>query len=185
MSKIHVKLGSAVPAGITVDTDLMVPGQIGVYQKLWDESPALRYIVEYGFKQTLNDKLAGYMKKYPATTPEMALAVVQKKLDAIIAGTIAVRDGGTRITDPVAREARRLATLAWDNDYTDQQRKVALTRHMRRESVDEKIARSAIITAIAATDSMMERARKNVADLPVVDLDTISPDSDEESEDNE
>jgi hypothetical protein len=171
MTTFNVKLGAAVPRGIAIDSTAMVAeGDREAYSRLWNANPALQYIVEYGWKQSLNDKLAGAVKKFPEYTQDMFLALVEKRRDAILAGTIAVRPGGSRITDPVLREARRLAILAWNGDYTDAARKTALVAIMRRDNVDDKTAKATIITALAATEAMVTQARANLAAAPKVDL---------------
>lgn len=161
MTILHIACGEKVPAGVDVDVSF-IPAE------LWAESAPLRYIVEYGFKQSLNDAIASPDWK---GKPELARAQVLKRLDAIMAGS--VRAIGTRETsDPVAAEAFRIAAQWW-KDTDDQARKTKLTTVMRAHNMDEKTAKKAILTAYAKLDDVRARAAENIHNrkAPVVDVD--------------
>lgn len=73
---------------------------------------ALRYVVEYGLKQSLNDAIAAVKTTDTDYSREATGAIAAKRLDAILAGT--VRQAGTReATDPVGVEAKKLARAAF------------------------------------------------------------------------
>lgn len=70
----------------------------------------LRYLVDYGWKQSLSDSYAG------AEDADDAEGRLLKRMDKILAGDMSVRDGGTRTTDPVEKEYKRLRAIqetAW------------------------------------------------------------------------
>lgn len=64
------------------------------------ESDVLAHVFQYGLKQVLNDAAAG------GKTTDEKVALFNKKLEALYEGTLRA----ARESDPVAREARRIAT---------------------------------------------------------------------------
>lgn len=97
---------------------------------------ALAYIFAYGLKQCLNDSRSA------AKTEGEAQGMVQKKLDALYAGTI--RSVSTRTSDPVMAEAKRLATA------------ILKTKKIKREQLtDDQYAK--------LVEKFMEQAKVNVA----------------------
>lgn len=71
---------------------------------------SLEYIFAYGLKQVLNDARSSAAKvaeEEGLDVADVARAMVQKKLDALLSGDIRATSG--RTSDPVAREAKRLA----------------------------------------------------------------------------
>jgi len=62
------------------------------------------YLIEYGMRQALNDRVAG------ESDADKGMALVEKRLAGWIDGT--VRSMGNREVDPVNTEAKRLAEVA-------------------------------------------------------------------------
>ena len=66
-------------------------------------SSALAYLIEYGFKQSLQDSVAGVKKaaleegQTEADAEALVLSTMQVRFDAIIAGEVATRSQGPRL----------------------------------------------------------------------------------------
>lgn len=62
------------------------------------------FVIVYGLKQLLNDSIVS------GESDDERNGLLDKKLDKLLEGTLSIRDGGTRETDPVAVELTKLAT---------------------------------------------------------------------------
>lgn len=62
------------------------------------------FVIVYGLKQLLNDSIVS------GESNEERNGLLDKKLDKLFEGTLSIRDGGTRESDPLARAITRLAT---------------------------------------------------------------------------
>lgn len=125
------------------------------------ENPALRYVVEYGLKQSLNDAIAGVKVDAPDYNRANATALVLKRLDAIMAGN--VRQPGTReASDPIGVEAKKLARAALMAD--DQKRKAAMTavRQAGNAGKDAEII-ALIVGKMAENAVWRDAAEKSIA----------------------
>jgi hypothetical protein len=91
------------------------------------------YIIEYGMRQSLNDRVAG------ETDLKEGMALVQKRLDGWIAGT--VRAMGTREVDPVKTESKRLALVAVKNAIREKGKKIADFEDQLPDLVDAYLAK--------------------------------------------
>lgn len=135
MTTFNIALGSKVPGGIMVDLDMA-------------NEPAIAYLVEYGLKQSLNDAIAAIKVTDADYSPEATRAIVEKRLAAIMTGT--VRQAGTReASDPVGAEAKKLARAAF-NAKPEQTRKAAMTA-FRQAGItgDDKTVIAAIVDKMA------------------------------------
>lgn len=106
---------------------------------------SLDYIFAYGLKQCLSDARSA------AKSADEAKGMVQKKLDALLAGTIRV--AGSRTTDPVGQEAKRLARLAIDAA-------LKAKRIKRADLPEGKYAEA--VTKYAAREDVLAQAKANV-----------------------
>ena len=62
------------------------------------------FVTNYGLKQLLNDSFVS------GESDEERNDLVNRKIEKLYAGTLSIRDGGTRESDPLAREITKLAT---------------------------------------------------------------------------
>lgn len=62
------------------------------------------FVIAYGLKQLLNDSIVS------GESNEERNGLLDKKLDKLFEGTLSIREGGTRESDPLARAITRLAT---------------------------------------------------------------------------
>lgn len=62
------------------------------------------FVINYGLKQLLNDSIVS------GETDSERNGLLDKKLDKLFEGTLDVREGGTRESDPLARAITRIAT---------------------------------------------------------------------------
>lgn len=62
------------------------------------------FVFNYGLKQLLNDSFVS------GETDEERHNLLERKVEKLYAGTLSIRDGGTRESDPLAREITKLAT---------------------------------------------------------------------------
>jgi hypothetical protein len=191
MTKINVELGSR--GSIVVDLDAMFTNSNASreFENIWAESTALRYIVQYGFKQSLNDAHATMTKKSGATDA-IAMSAVDKRLDAIMSGT--VKQAGTRqVRDPVGAEANRLAWAFWHvktrGNAAYRVAAIAKARAMlKMVDADEKDIVRAIVASLAAQPSRIDEARANIeranedAATSDIDLDELFGSDEEEAE---
>lgn len=156
---------------IDVDTTRLIDAERQAeWPAVWNDSARLRYALIYGLTQTLNDAHASLA--YPANSADAIMGTVQKKLDAVYAGT--VRTGGTGgesgPVDPVVIEARKLARVAFmKNKKEDREAAVAQMRNMPAfakyaagKKRDSRIV-AAIVRVMARDESIMATARENVA----------------------
>lgn len=130
-----VSLGSKVPGGIDVTIDST-------------NQAAIDYLVEYGLKQSLNDAIAAIKVTDADYTVDGTKAIVEKRLAAIMAGT--VRQAGTReASDPIMAEAKKLARQSF-NSRNEQTRKTAMTA-FRKAGVtgDDKTVIAVIVDRLA------------------------------------
>ena len=97
---IHITIAKVSKAGFdgTIDID-------------WDALPdnVKTHIIEYGLRQSLNDRVAGE-KVTDEESADNAMALVVKRVDGWHEGIVRTHTGGT--VDPVATEARRIAETA-------------------------------------------------------------------------
>lgn len=80
------------------------------YEKL---SKRMKYLVDYGWKQSTADSFAS------AKNAEEFEGKLNARIDKILAGEMVIRDGGTRTTDPVEKEIKRLVeekVAAWNRE---------------------------------------------------------------------
>lgn len=122
---------------------------------------ALRYVVEYGLKQSLNDAIAAVKTTDTDYSREATGAIAAKRLDAILNGT--VRQAGTReAADPIGVEAKKLARAALVAD--DQKKKAAMTawRQAGGTGTDPEVL-TAIVAKMAAAPTWRAAAEKTIA----------------------
>lgn len=158
MNIFNVALGSKVPGGIDIDLDTLSP-------------VATDYLIRYGLKQALNDSHAAMKPSDPDYSSANVLATVEKRLAAIMSGT--VRQGVAReASDPIGAEAKKIAAEWW-KALGDQKRKANLTTVMKAHNMDEKSARAAILASYAKRPETRADAEENLnARKPVeVDID--------------
>lgn len=191
MTKLHIALGEKVPAGIAVDLDHMFGDESdrSMFQVAYDNSAALRYIVDYGWKQSLNDCISAVKTSANDYTVEKTLALVEKKMAAIMAGTVRQAGVGRTVSDPITAEARKLARAAF-MAKGDQIRKNAMTA-FRKAGVTGKDAEivAAIVTKMVADNPafMTEAAQiiasreSAIADLADINLDDLFAESEEQT----
>lgn len=125
-------------------------------------SAALRYVVEYGLKQSLNDAIAAVKTTDTDYSREATGAIAAKRLDAILSGT--VRQPGTReASDPVGVEAKKLAREAF-NKKPEAVRAAAI-RAVEATQPDIKTAAAVaiIVAAMAKTDAWRAAAEESIA----------------------
>jgi hypothetical protein len=191
MNTIKIALGNKVPDGVTIDVLGMIPDGIEPEQfvAIWNASPALRYIVDYGWKQTLNDAIAGIKLTDKDYSVRTTLAIVEKKIAAIIGGTVKAGRTVVRAADPIAAEARHIAEALFKAKPIETRKKAIADMRLASPTLDDAKARSAIISLIAATEGVKAQAVANVAArqaAPSFDLAALmaAPETDEgESED--
>jgi hypothetical protein len=198
MNAIKIALGNKVPDGVTIDVLGMIPDGIEPEQfvAIWNASPALRYIVDYGWKQTLNDAIAGIKLTDKDYSVRTTLAIVEKKVNAILGGTVKAGRTVVRAADPIAAEARHIAEALFKAKPIETRKAAIAAMRATDAALDDAKARSAIISLIAATDGVKAQAAATVAArqaAPSFDLAALmaapSGESDEdesdESEDSE
>lgn len=141
-----VSLGSKVPSGIDVTIDPT-------------NQTALDYLIEYGLKQSLNDCIAAIKVTDADYTADKTKAIVLKRLDAIMAGTVQ-RAGTREASDPYAAEIKRLA-FATFKALPDQKRKSAMLAVIKA-GLNEKDAKAHIIGLYMKDDGIIAKAKANV-----------------------
>lgn len=119
----------------------------------YDALPAVsqEYIINYGLRQVLNDaaaSVAGDDKDVVAKT----LALVNKRLDRILAGTVNIRESSGRTANPVQAEAIELALGTVRGEWKKAGRKT-----------DAKAMLVAAKTKVAANPAYLHIAEGNVA----------------------
>lgn len=99
---------------IDVDLDRMFESDTEreAFATLFRTSSALRYFMHRGMIEGLTDAYATDTKKGGGTN-ETGMALVAKKLDAIMSGTLGERVGRGSAKTPVEREAMRIAWADW------------------------------------------------------------------------
>lgn len=142
MTNIIITLGTKADP-INVDVT-----KLGLDEGTWQASAPLRYVVEYGLKQSLNDAIAAVKVDAPDYSRANAGALVEKRLNAILTGS--VKQAGTReASDPVMAEARKLAKAAF-NAKPEQVRKTAMLAALKANlATDDKSAIAAIVEQLA------------------------------------
>lgn len=103
---------SKVSRGINLDVVDLLPADaademVAAFVSAWEASPALRYAVQYGLTQSVNDAHAAM--KLSDNSPDAIVAVAEKKLEAILTGSVS-RGGGGATRNPLETEIRKLAT---------------------------------------------------------------------------
>ena len=129
---------------------------------------SIEYALQYGFKQSLQDAAAqpaSEAAKEDEATPESIAAAIDgamsKRLDAIRAGTVAIRGGGVRVTDPFESAVR---------DVIDEVlAKSAKKSGKKLPKGDELIALRAKVRA-ANTAAIESEAKRRVASSIEVEL---------------
>lgn len=85
--------------GVTRTVELTVPEKL--------PEATIKYLIDYGWKQSLSDAFAA------AKDAHEFEGKLRARFDKLVAGTMSEpRTGGTRTTDPVEREVKRLVTIA-------------------------------------------------------------------------
>lgn len=146
MTQITITFGNKAPS-MAIDAT-----RLGITADQWNANPALRYVAEYGLKQSLNDAIAGIKTTDADYTAEKTTAIVLKRLDAIMSGSVRTL-GPRESVDPVAAEMLKVAR-EWFRAQGDQDRKVAMT-NARKAGVVGKDAEviTAIVKALVADSS--------------------------------
>jgi hypothetical protein len=135
------------------------------------------YVYEYGLRQIINDAMADKTDDDGnALAPEVIVAKADKRIDALMAGTIKQRAvGSTEPLDPVEAEAWRIAKadlVARTKEIKIPKglkgdvallARVNMSRNSRRLSEFETLA-NAIEGMIAAVPAIMKKAQQNVKD---------------------
>jgi hypothetical protein len=128
---------------------------------------ALEHIVYIGLRNVLMDSHANVTEKdYPIEAERVAAAraMAGKKLAALLAGEVRkVAERGPR-GDAVAREALRLADIAF-MAYSKDKRDAAIKGAMAKAQLDEKAARRAILNQLVKARDLTAQAEKNLAAL--------------------
>jgi len=99
---------------ITVSTfDLVNGNEIAAAQLdlMLANCKPVAYAIAYGLTQSVNDAHAALTRAVDGT--EKVMAAAQKKLNAILAGTVKVRGAARTHADPVMHEATKLANKWW------------------------------------------------------------------------
>jgi hypothetical protein len=136
-----------------------------------------RYAYEYGLRQIINDAMADKTDDDGnALAPEVIVAKADKRIDALMAGTIKQRGvGSTEPLDPIEAEAWRIAKadlVARTKEIKTPKglkgdaallARVNVSRNSRRLSEFETLA-NAIEGMIAAVPAIMKKAQQNVKD---------------------
>lgn len=116
----------------------------------WDALPQASkdFVVHYGLKQLLADS---HVSGKSADEKE---GLLNKKLDKLLEGTLAIRDGGTRTGDPVARELTKLATAKVD---------AHITKKLGKKVKDvSKTDYATLMAKARALPALQEQAKANV-----------------------
>jgi len=183
-----IKLGK----GITRDVEtsrLVANDDAATLDAIIARSPRLVALVDYGWKQWLDDSHANVKMKSYAATPDgraQCKADSEKKVDArlaaIYSGTVQKKGGGVRKAgmSPVMREAIELAKI-WFNARlkaakADMEALVKAT--MAEKSIDSKTA----VALIIANHAMTEKVQKAAVAMAAAKAAIID---DDESEDDE
>jgi len=192
MNMLKIALGNKVPAGVTIDPLEMIPDGFdqAQFRAIWEGSPALRYIVDYGWKQTLNDAIAGIKLTDKDYSVSMTRAIVEKKINAILGGTVKAGRTVVRAADPIAAEARHIAEALFKAKPVETRKAaIAAMRATDTEAfADDAKARAAIIKLIADTDGVKAQAAATVAArqaAPSFDLAALMAAPSGESDDDE
>lgn len=125
----------------------------------------LAELVYHGLTQKIGDAAAGSKGNADEATGMMA-----KVRDALYEGNWGVkREGGARITDPVARAAMAIAGLELD---AMKEKKSILAAVVTKYDVTPAKARSMVLAKIAAKPDVQERAKEQVREMAAApDLD--------------
>lgn len=115
---------------------------------------AIAYLFDYGVKQALNDARSA------AKTKDEALALVAKKVDALMAGN--TRIASARTGDPVMRRAKEIA-------------KAMIEAALRKANKKADNMGDLVGALLAKKPEIMEQARKEVeaAQATAIDLDDL------------
>jgi len=114
---------------------------------------SLDKIIAYGFQQLLNDAAA------PAKNESEIDALVQKRLDNLRAGVL--RAATVRVGDPVAREAKSIATAK-------------VSAALKAKGLGPKsdgVDFAKLVVDLAARDDIVAMAKANVAAVAELDID--------------
>jgi len=188
MNTIKIALGNKVPDGVVVNVAEMIDeSERDAFISIWEGNAALRYIVDYGWKQTLNDAIAGIKLTDKDYSVRTTLAIVEKKVAAIIGGTVKAGRTVVRAADPIAAEARHIAEALFKAKPIETRKKAIADMRLASPTLDDAKARSAIISLIAATEGVKAQAAANVAArqaAPSFDLAALmaAPETDEPDE---
>lgn len=143
----------------------------------WAELPSnAQYVFRYGLTQSLNDAHAAESVPNDDAGRNSIMAIVEKKLDAIVNGTVRVAgSGGARIVDPIARLIMRYARDAVAGALKAAGKKV---KDMTKEQLDTAYTRY----IEKNTEALKARAERELADnaaAGAIDVDDLF--ADEES----
>lgn len=131
---------------------------IAAIESAIDSSPAFRYAIEYGLKQSVNDA--------HANEPDHAKAdaLADKKLAALLAGTIRDR-GETESIDPVAQEAMNEARKLFNAAPNKLVALVKFREDWKRakgEEIAAKDAKKMIVETIARQETTIATAKASI-----------------------
>lgn len=117
----------------------------------WDDIPnaSRDFVINYGLKQLFNDSIVS------GKTDGERNGLLGKKLSKLMDGTLSVREGGTRESDPIAKELTRLATL----------KTAAKFKGVKKPDLK---AWADSMAAYRAMPAMLAQAEKNVAELAMI-----------------
>lgn len=164
-----------------------------LFDAILNASKSITYALSYGLTQSLNDSHAADTKKTNAT-PDSIMGTVQKKLDAIYAGTIKTKGSAAASGNPVEREATKLARRWWKaKGVAAQNAAIGKTRgaHEKLTDVeDEKIADLIVNTyakmadIVAKAEAIVAANNLKVEDVEIDLADLMDEESDESDEDD-
>jgi hypothetical protein len=157
---MQVNIGKGITVDVTVES---LPAK------------AMEHVVYIGLRNVLMDAHANVTEKeYPVEADRLAAAraMADKKLAALMAGEVRkVAERGPR-GDAVAREATRLAEIAF-MAYPKDKRDAAVAKAMANAQLDEKAARRAILAQLVKARDLTAQAERNLAalkDAPEADV---------------
>ena len=173
---------------ITVDTLAMVgESNVAMFDRILETCKPVAYALAYGLTQSVNDAHAAIALSEGV---DKVMSAAEKKLAAIIAGTVKVRGAARTHANPIMHEAMKIAR-AWWKAKTDTEKNAGIGKVRAKggnfDDMEDSDIADIIITAFAGTESTQNKAEAIVAANATkvdddFDLDEIMPD---ESDDNE
>jgi hypothetical protein len=176
---------------INVDTLAMVgESNVATFDRILETCKPVAYALAYGLTQSVNDAHAAIALTEGV---DKVMSAAEKKLAAILAGTVKVRGASRTHADPIMHEALKIAR-AWWKGKGDGAQNAAIGKIRAKggkfDDMEDSAIADIIINAFANTESTQDKAKAIVAANATkvdddFDLDEIMADEDESDEDNE